>query len=178
MEVKQSSLPGVLLIKTQKFGDDRGFFMESWNREAYANSGVDVDFVQSNVSRSAKGILRGLHFQHPRAQGKLVQVLEGEVYDVAVDIRKDSPHFGEWVGERLSAENGHQLYIPPGFAHGFLVTSKSALFSYLCTEVYVPQDDGGIIWNDPDIGIQWPESQPLLSQKDQNLPQLKDLYLG
>ena len=178
MKVEQTKLPEVLLFSPKKFGDERGFFMEAWNRKRYAENGLDMDFVQSNVSRSSKGVLRGLHFQQPRAQGKLVQVLEGEVFDVAVDIRKDSPHFGEWVGEFLNTDNARQLYIPPGFAHGFLVTSDTALFSYLCTEYYYPEDDGGVIWNDPDIGIKWPGDEIELSDKDKNLPTLEQLQHG
>ena len=175
MKVFPSSLPGLLLIEPEIFGDSRGFFLESWNRKRYAEAGVQCDFVQDNLSRSRRGVVRGLHFQYPDAQGKLVYVLEGEVFDVAVDIRRDSPTFGSWEGAVLSAENRLQAFVPEGFAHGFCVLSETALFAYKCTAFYNPAAEGGILWNDPDIGIQWPVSDPLLSEKDKKYPTLREL---
>ena len=166
MKVTPSALPEVLLIEPDVFGDSRGFFMESWHRNKYAEQGLDVDFVQDNHSRSGKGVLRGLHYQLERPQGKLVRVVSGAVFDVAVDIRKGSPSFAQWVGTELSEENQHQLYVPPGFAHGFCVLSERADFLYKCTEFYAPQYEHGILWNDPDIGIDWPEAEYLISDKD------------
>jgi dTDP-4-dehydrorhamnose 3,5-epimerase len=166
MRVEPTRLNAVLRIEPQVFGDARGFFFETWHRERYAHSGLPKDFVQDNVSRSAHGILRGLHLQEPFGQGKLVQVLEGEVFDVAVDVRHGSPSFGHWVGERLSGENHRQLYIPPGFAHGFCVISESALLSYKCTELYHPETELSVAWNDPALAIDWPIRDPLLSKKD------------
>ena len=157
------------------FGDARGFFYETWNAERFKAHGLPSQFVQSNVSSSVKGVLRGLHYQWPRPQGKLVSVLEGEVYDVAVDIRRGSPTFGQWAAVILSAENRKQLWIPEGFAHGFAVLSDRALFSYLCTDVYVKEADAGIRWNDADIGVDWPISQPTLSAKDEVAAFLKDI---
>ncbi len=175
MIVEQTALPGVMLVKPKVFGDVRGFFVETWNRSRYAGQGIDVDFVQDNLSFSKRGILRGLHFQNPHGQGKLVQVLEGEVFDVAVDIRKDSPTFGQWIGVTLSAENHHQFYVPPGFAHGFCVLSEMALFSYKCTDFYHPEHECSILWNDPDLKIDWPISEPLLSEKDHSASRLSEL---
>lgn len=175
MKVIETSLPGCLLIEPKVFGDARGFFMEGWNRERYAASGIGPDFVQSNLSRSAQGVLRGLHYQWPNPQGKLVSVLEGEVYDVAVDIRRGSPHFGQGTAVVLSAENKRQFWIPQGFAHGFVVTSESALFSYLCTAPYDAEADAGVAWDDPTIAIDWPVAKPLLSNKDANAPRLNDV---
>ncbi|TDJ32648.1 MAG: dTDP-4-dehydrorhamnose 3,5-epimerase [Gammaproteobacteria bacterium] len=175
MLLTSTDLPDVLLIMPQVFGDNRGYFMETWNQIRYAAAGLDVDFVQSNVSKSEMGSLRGLHFQFPNPQGKLVYVLQGEVYDVAVDVRVGSPHFGKWVGLILSEKNRHQLYIPPGFAHGFCVTSGSALFAYHCTTPYDPDADGVIAWDDPELGIDWPVEEPVLSDKDATAPKLKDL---
>ena len=175
MKVTQTKLPGVLIIEPDVFGDARGFFIETFSSKRYEEAGLKLPFVQDNVSFSAKGALRGLHFQNPHAQGKLVQVLSGKVLDVAVDIRVGSPNFGQWFGETLSAENHKQMYIPPGFAHGFCVLSDNALFSYKCTDYYSPTTEGGIIWNDPDIGIAWPVSTPLVSKKDAGYPRLKDI---
>lgn len=175
MKVEKTALPGVLLIKPKVFGDSRGFFVETWNRARYAEQGLDVDFVQDNLSFSKRGILRGLHFQNPHGQGKLVQVLEGEVFDVAVDIRKGSPTFGQWLGVNLSSENRHQFYVPPGFAHGFCVLSETALFSYKCTDLYHPEHECSILWNDPDLKIDWPICDPQLSEKDQSGRRLKEL---
>jgi dTDP-4-dehydrorhamnose 3,5-epimerase len=175
MNVVETSLPGVLLIEPQVFGDARGFFMESWNRKAFAEAGLDLDFVQDNHSRSAKGVLRGLHYQLNAPQGKLVRVVSGAVFDVAVDLRRSSPHFGRWTGYELSAENQRMLWIPPGFAHGFLVLSASADFLYKTTAYYAPQWDRGVRWNDPDIGVVWPlDGEPLLSAKDAVQPLLND----
>jgi dTDP-4-dehydrorhamnose 3,5-epimerase len=166
VNVIETDLPGVLIIEPKVFGDDRGFFMETWNKERYAEAGIPTEFVQDNLSFSSRGVLRGLHFQDPNPQGKLVSVLQGEVYDVAVDIRRCSPTFGKWTGVRLSSENKRQLYVPEGFAHGFCVTSKTALFSYKCTDFYDPQAEKVLIWNDPGVGIEWPEIEPLISDKD------------
>jgi dTDP-4-dehydrorhamnose 3,5-epimerase len=168
MRIEPSALKSVLLIEPQVFGDARGYFFETWHRERYAAAGVPREFVQDNVSRSARGILRGLHLQEPFGQGKLVQVLEGEVFDVAADVRLGSPTFGRWVGEKLSAENHRQLYIPAGFAHGFCVLSESALLSYKCTELYHPETELCILWNDPSLAVEWPQtdSNPILSKKD------------
>ncbi len=166
MNVLPTELPGVLIVEPRVFGDGRGFFFESYQQRRYAEAGIPGPFVQDNVSRSARGILRGLHFQHPRAQGKLVMVLAGSVFDVAVDIRRGSPTFGQWVGVELSGENKRQLWIPPGFAHGFCVTSESADFAYKCTDLYAPEHEHTLLWNDPRLGIRWPVEQPLLSAKD------------
>jgi dTDP-4-dehydrorhamnose 3,5-epimerase len=175
MNIITCELPGPLIIEPKVFGDTRGFFLETWNRQRYRDAGLDWNFVQDNVSFSRQGILRGLHFQNPSAQGKLVYVLQGEVFDVAVDIRRSSPTFGRWHGLYLSAENKRQFFIPPGFAHGFAVLSASALFVYKCTEFYVPQNELTIAWNDPDIGIKWPLGNPQLSEKDTRGLRLKDV---
>ena len=174
MKVIKTELPGVLIIEPDVFEDHRGFFLETWSKSRYAEAGINEPFVQDNVSCSGRGILRGLHFQNPQGQGKLVQVLSGEVFDAAVDIRIGSPKFGKWTGAKLSADNHRQMYIPAGFAHGFCVLSDSAIFSYKCTDYYNSSVELGIIWNDPDIGIDWPIDGPILSQKDSNLPRLKD----
>lgn len=175
MKIIETSLPGCCVIEPAVFGDERGFFFETWNAERFQERGLPGNFVQSNVSSSARGVLRGLHFQWPRPQGKLVSVLEGEVYDVAVDIRRGSPTFGRWEAVILSAENRKQFWIPEGFAHGFAVLSERALFSYLCTDVYVKEADAGLRWNDADIAVDWPVSAPTLSAKDENAPFLKDI---
>ncbi|MFZ5471752.1 MAG: dTDP-4-dehydrorhamnose 3,5-epimerase [Myxococcota bacterium] len=174
MKVSPTPLPGVLLLEPKSFGDERGFFLETFHAQRYAEVGITLPFVQDNWSRSVKGALRGLHFQHPRPQGKLVLVTRGAVFDVAVDIRQGSPTFGKWYGVELSDENRHQLWVPPGFAHGFCVLSEVADFLYKCTDVYVPQADAAILWNDPDLGIAWPIAAPLLSKKDASAPRLKD----
>ena len=167
MKVSETALPGVLLITPKVFGDDRGFFLESWNAQAFADAGMDLAFVQDNHSRSVKGVLRGLHYQLRQPQGKLVRVTQGSVFDVAVDVRRSSPHFGKWLGVELSDSNRQMLWIPPGFAHGFVVTSASADFQYKCTEFYDPSDDHSIVWDDPAIGIDWPlTAPPALSGKD------------
>ena len=175
MKVTETRLPGVLLIEPRIFGDARGAFWETWNAARYTDAGVPATFVQDNVSRSSRGVLRGLHLQHPQAQGKLVQVLQGEVFDVAVDLRRGSSHFGQWVGVTLTGENAEQLWIPPGFHHGFCVLSETVIFSYKCTDFYAPQTELGVLWNDPEIGIDWPLKDPILSDKDVALPRLRDL---
>jgi dTDP-4-dehydrorhamnose 3,5-epimerase len=180
MRINRTALPGVVAIEPRVFGDDRGYFLESWHKERYAEAGVARDFVQDNMSRSQHGILRGLHLQFPFAQGKLVQVFEGEVFDVAVDVRAGSPTFGRWVGERLSGENKRQLYVPEGFAHGFYVLSEHALLGYKCTELYHPETEISIAWNDPELGIEWPiaaNEQPVLSAKDRAGARLSTLPL-
>lgn len=175
MKVIQTPLPGALIIEPQVFGDSRGFFYESYNEAKYREAGIDRRFVQSNVSRSAQGVLRGLHYQWPHPQGKLVSVLEGEVYDVAVDIRQGSPAFGQSFGVMLTADNHRHFWIPEGFAHGFCVVSEYATFSYQCTALYDPKADAGIRWDDADLGIDWPLSAPLLSDKDSRATLLKDV---
>ena len=169
MNVTPTAIPDVLLIEPKVFGDDRGFFFESYNHKAFKEAtGIDIDFVQDNHSKSSQGVLRGLHYQlPPRAQGKLVRVVQGEVFDVAVDIRKSSPTFGRWVGEILSAGNKRQLWIPPGFAHGFVTLSDTAEFLYKTTDYYAPDRDRCIRWNDPELDIRWPwTGAPLISAKD------------
>lgn len=165
----KTGIEGVYVIEPQVFGDNRGYFMETYHKEVFAKNGLDVDFVQDNQSSSRRGVLRGLHFQYTQPQGKLVRVISGEVFDVAVDMRKDSPTYGKWEGVILSAENKKQFYIPEGFAHGFVVLSEGAEFTYKCTDFYKPDDEGGIQWNDPEIGIEWPIDdldEIILSEKD------------
>ncbi|HET7546914.1 MAG TPA: dTDP-4-dehydrorhamnose 3,5-epimerase [Usitatibacter sp.] len=168
MKAIPTAIPEVVVLEPQVFGDARGFFFESWNRRAFAQAvGRDWEFVQDNHSASARGVLRGLHYQVRQPQGKLVRVVAGEVYDVAVDLRRASPTFGRWVGERLSAENHRMLWVPPGFAHGFLVLSDRAEFLYKATDYYAPQHERTLLWNDPALGIAWPlEGEPLLKPKD------------
>lgn len=175
MKVVETRLPGCVVIEPAVFDDGRGFFFESWNAERFAQHGLPTSFVQSNVSRSSKGVLRGLHYQWPRPQGKLVSVLEGEVYDVAVDIRRGSPTFGKWEAVLLSAENRKQFWIPEGFAHGFAVLSEQVLFNYLCTDVYVREADAALRWDDADIAVDWPISAPILSTKDALAPYLTNI---
>lgn len=175
MKVTPQAIPDLLLLEPRAFGDARGFFYECWNQRKYADAGLPSEFVQDNVSFSGRGILRGLHVQNPHSQGKLVQVLQGEVFDVAVDIRQHSPTFGRWHGITLSSENKHQFWIPPGFAHGFCVTSETALFHYKCTDYYSPADELTVLWNDPDIGIRWPTANPILSAKDEKGLPLKEV---
>ncbi len=177
MKVIKPEVPGLLIIEPDVFGDRRGFFMEIWNAKRYAEAGLDVDFVQDNLSYSSYGVLRGLHYQQPNAQGKLVYVLQGRVYDVAVDIRVGSPSFGQWYGVELSAENKRQFYIPEGFAHGYCVLSETALFAYKCTDFYSPATEGGIAWNDPELGINWPVKAPILSNKDTKYHLLREIDL-
>lgn len=180
MNVIATDIPEVLLIEPKVFGDERGFFFESFNQQQFqAATGLNCEFVQDNHSRSAQGVLRGLHYQIKQPQGKLVRVVEGEVFDVAVDVRKSSATFGQWVGEHLSAENKKMLWVPPGFAHGFLVLSEAAQFLYKTTDYYAPEHERCIVWNDPQINISWPvatelNAKPLLSAKDQAGALLKD----
>jgi dTDP-4-dehydrorhamnose 3,5-epimerase len=179
MNVIKCELPGLLIIEPKVFGDSRGFFMETWNRKRYVEAGLNSDFVQDNISVSRKGALRGLHFQNPNGQGKLVSVLQGEVFDVAVDLRRSSPTFGKSHGLSLSAENKRQFFIPAGFAHGFLVLSETAMFHYKCTDYYSPKDEMTLRWDDPELRIAWPLKQPTLSEKDakglrlQEIPQTR-----
>lgn len=175
MKVIQTGLPGCVIIEPRVFGDERGFFFESWNQPRYAEAGLPMQFVQGNVSRSAHGVLRGLHYQWPNPQGKLVSVLDGEVLDVAVDIRRGSPTFGQSTAVLLSGQNKRQFWIPEGFAHGFVTLSDSALFSYLCTAVYDAAADANVRWNDATLAIDWPVSAPSLSAKDANAPFLADI---
>ena len=175
MNVLTCGIAGLLTIEPKVLGDKRGFFVETWNRRRYHEAGLDADFVQDNLSFSRQGTLRGLHYQNPNPQGKLLQVLQGEVFDVAVDLRRSSPTFGKWHGLVLSAENKRQFYVPAGFAHGFLVLSETALFHYKCTDFYSQKDEMTLLWNDPAIGIDWPAKQPLLSEKDTGGVALRDL---
>lgn len=175
MKLRLAKIPGLVIIEPTVYEDTRGFFMETYSRERYAEAGLPTQFVQDNLSLSMRGILRGLHFQHPHDQGKLCCVIEGEVFDVAVDVRTGSPSFGQWEGVRLSSKNMLQLYIPPGFAHGFCVLSDRALFSYKCSEYYSSENEIGLAWNDEDIGIEWPIDDPCLSHKDSCNPRLRDL---
>lgn len=176
MKIIETDIPGVLLIEPQVFGDERGWFVETWQQERYAKEGIPGPFVQDNQAFSQRGVLRGLHLQHPYGQGKLVQVISGEVFDVAVDVRRDSPYFGRWAGAVLSGENKHQFYIPEGFAHGYCVTSDEALFSYKCTDNYHPETQFSVRWDDPELDIEWPLTEaPILSEKDQDAPCLRDL---
>ena len=176
MNIVQTSLQDCVIIEPEVFGDERGFFLETFHTSRYADlAGISLPFVQDNYSRSAKGVLRGLHFQKTKPQGKLISVVRGEVYDVAVDIRKGSSTFGQWVGVILSEENKKQLWVPPGFAHGFVVLSEIADFEYKCTDYYDPSDEGSILWNDPDLAIVWPVENPILSDKDLNANKLADL---
>ena len=176
MKVVETGIAGLLVLEPRVFGDARGFFMESFNARAFREAtGLDVPFVQDNHSRSGKGVLRGLHYQLNQPQGKLVRVVQGEVFDVAVDLRKSSPTFGQWVGETLSAENKRQLWVPEGFAHGFVVLSDTAEFLYKTTDYYAPEHERSIAWNDPAIAIQWPiDGEPVLSAKDQQGKSLAD----
>lgn len=175
MNVIPTSLEEVLIVEPDVFADKRGFFLETYHRERYRKAGILSEFVQDNMSFSVKGTLRGLHFQISRPQAKLVQVASGEIFDVAVDVRKDSPTFGQWTGVHLSSETKRQLFIPEGFAHGFCVLSDTALFLYKCSDVYVKDDEGGILWSDPAIGIEWPVADPIVSEKDSRLPLLSEL---
>ena len=175
MEFRKTKLSGVLVVVPDVHRDDRGFFLESYHREKYAEAGIDLPFVQDNHSRSVKDTLRGLHAQWRRPQGKLVRVLAGEIYDVAVDARKGSPTFAQWVGVTLSSENHHQIWVPPGFVHGFCVTSETAEVEYKCTDLYDPGGELGVIWNDPEIGVRWPTEHPLLSAKDAASPRLSEV---
>jgi dTDP-4-dehydrorhamnose 3,5-epimerase len=178
MEVAETSLPGVLLLKPRVFNDPRGFFFETWSAQKYAAAGVPAAFVQDNISESKRGALRGLHIQHPFGQGKLVGVIVGEVFDVVVDVRLGSPTFGKSYGAPLSDVNHHQIYIPPGFAHGFCALRDHTLFAYKCTELYHPEAEFGVRFDDPDLNIAWPLAAPLVSDKDSRFPRLRDIPEG
>ncbi|MDQ3265762.1 MAG: dTDP-4-dehydrorhamnose 3,5-epimerase [Myxococcota bacterium] len=175
MQVTPTDIPGVLILTPRVFGDSRGFFLETFQASRYAELGIRGPFIQDNLSRSVKGTLRGLHFQQPRPQGKLAMVLRGSVFDVVVDVRRGSPTFGRWVGVELTSENHRQLWVPPGLAHGFCVTSDSADFFYKCTELYAPDCERVLAWNDPQLGIDWPVAAPLLSARDSAAPTLQAL---
>jgi dTDP-4-dehydrorhamnose 3,5-epimerase len=178
MKVSHSKLKGCVIIEPRVFGDERGFFLETFQAVRYQQqAGIDLAFVQDNHSRSSRGVLRGLHFQKTKPQGKLVRVVRGEVYDVAVDIRSESPTFGEWEGVILSEDNKKQFWVPPGFAHGFVVLSDTADFEYKCTDYYDSSDEGSILWSDPDLDIPWPIANPVLSTKDQSAKRIVDLQL-
>ena len=166
MQVLSTELPGLLLVQPRVFPDPRGFFVERYQRQRYHDAGINIDFVQDNHSRSSRGALRGLHYQIEHPQGKLVGVTQGEVYDVAVDMRRGSPTFGRWLGFVLSEQNQHQLYVPPGFAHGFCVVSETADFVYKCTDYYFPEHERVLLWNDPELAIPWPIENPILSGRD------------
>lgn len=176
MKITHTDLPGVLIIEPQRFGDERGFFLETFQSARYREqAGISLAFVQDNHSRSTRGVLRGLHLQKQHAQGKLVRAARGEIFDVAADVDPRSPTFGRWVGVTLSDTNHRQLWIPPGYAHGFLVVSDVADFEYKCTDYYHPQSETGVIWNDPELDIAWPIESPTLSEKDKRLPTLAEL---
>lgn len=177
MKVTESRLKGVYLIKPRVYEDSRGSFFESYHQDRYKDHGIEVDFVQDNYVRSTHGVLRGMHYQVKRGQAKLIWVPQGEVFDVAVDLRKDSATFGQWDGYTLSSKNKHQLFVPAGFAHGYCVMSKTADFAYKCSNYYFPEDEGGLIWNDPKVGIEWPIEDPVLSENDQNHPTLEKAAL-
>ena len=176
MRIINSSIPDVLLLESTVHGDDRGYFMETWRNSVFEEQGLDINFVQDNQSKSSRGTLRGLHYQLEFPQGKLVRVVSGEVFDVVVDLRKDSPSFGKWVGAMLSAENKKQLWVPPGFAHGFYVSSESAELLYKCTEYYHPEDEYSLLWSDETLAINWTllDSTPLLSDKDRHAKPLTE----
>jgi dTDP-4-dehydrorhamnose 3,5-epimerase len=174
MKILPASLEGLLIIEPRIFSDPRGFFVETYQKQRYSDAGIDCTFVQDNLSHSSRGVLRGLHYQLRHAQAKLVQVLSGVVYDVVVDIRRGSPTFGQWLGLELSQENGRQLFVPEGFAHGFCVLSDSADFVYKCTDYYTSDDEMGIHWDDPELNIDWPLSDPLISDKDHGYPRLSE----
>lgn len=175
MEFRRLDIPEVILVEPNVIHDARGFFLETYHRDKYAAGGIPETFVQDNQSFSRKGVLRGLHAQLKHPQGKLVRAIIGEIFDVAVDIRPDSPTFGKWVGAVLTEGNAQQLYVPPGFAHGFCVLSDIAHVQYKCTDVYQPGDEIGVVWNDPEIGIDWPVGDPVLNDKDRNAPRLADI---
>jgi dTDP-4-dehydrorhamnose 3,5-epimerase len=175
VNVVPTELPGVVVVEPRVFRDDRGRLLETWNRARYLEAGIGATFVQDNVSVSRRGVLRGLHFQHPHDQGKLISVVHGQIFDVAVDVRHGSPTFGRWVGVTLSSDDGRQLWIPEGFAHGFCVTVDSAIVTYKCTARYAPESERAIRWEDADLGIRWPVDRPELSEKDAAAPLLRDL---
>jgi dTDP-4-dehydrorhamnose 3,5-epimerase len=175
LKIVPTELPGVVIVEPDAYADRRGRFFESWHQDRYRQVGLPAHFVQDNVANSVQGVLRGLHYQHPDAQGKLVFALAGEVFDVAADIRSGSPTWGKWVGVELSGENTRQLYVPPGFAHGYCVTSATAVVAYKCTAYYDATCDRGIRWNDPTLAVSWPVDVPILSDKDARAPLLADL---
>ena len=175
MQFFPTQIPDVILVEATKFGDHRGFFMETYHAQKFNEGGISAKFIQDNYVSSQKNILRGLHYQLEFPQGKLIRCVQGEILDISVDIRKSSPTFGKWVGEVLSSENTRQLYVPPGFAHGYVVRSEHAEVVYKCTELYHPEDDYGILWNDPQIGIDWGVENPILSEKDKKQPLLKEV---
>jgi dTDP-4-dehydrorhamnose 3,5-epimerase len=175
MKIRRTELPEVIIIEPESFEDRRGYFMETYRDKRYHDLGIKVLFVQDNISFSKKGVLRGLHYQYPQAQDKLVQAISGEIVDVAVDIRKGSPTYGRWISTVLSDRNHRQFFVPAGFAHGFCVLSESAHVLYKCSNYYSPKTEGGILWSDPDLAIQWPESEPLVSPKDASHALLKDI---
>ena len=175
MQFIPTKIPDVILVEVTKFGDHRGFFMETYHAEKFSTAGISATFIQDNHASSQKNILRGLHYQLKFPQGKLIRCIQGEILDIVVDIRRSSSTFGEWVGEILSSENAKQLYVPPGFAHGYVVRSEQAEVEYKCTELYYPEDDYGILWNDPEIGIDWGIESPILSEKDKQQPLLKNM---
>jgi len=175
MKIFPTSLPGVLIIEPRVFKDERGFFMETYHQKRYEDAGIEVRFVQDNLSYSSQGVLRGLHYQYPHAQAKLVEAIRGEVFDVAVDIRRGSPSFGQWTSANLSGENRRQIFVPEGFAHGFCVLSKTAVVIYKCSDFYAPECEGGVLWSDPDLGIKWPVKHPLVSDKDMGYLRLEDI---
>jgi dTDP-4-dehydrorhamnose 3,5-epimerase len=172
MQIETTALPGVLIIEPRVFLDERGFFLETWHFRKYSEAGIEVAFVQDNHSRSHRDTLRGLHFQRTRPQGKLVRAVEGEIFDVAADVDPGSPTYGQWVGVTLTADNFRQIYVPPGYAHGFCVVSEVAQVEYKCTDFYDPADEGGVMWNDPVLAITWPCQEPVLSTRDQRHPSL------
>lgn len=174
MKITESSLPGVFVIEPKRFGDKRGFFLETYRESVYEEHGLPTRYVQDNHSRSSKGVLRGMHYQMVQPQGKLVRAATGAVFDVAVDVRKGSPNYGQWFGAELSEDNMRLMYVPPGFAHGFVVLSETADFIYKCTDYYHPDSEQGIAWDDPDVGIDWPIKDVMLSEKDKRNPKLKD----
>lgn len=173
MKIAKTPIPDLLLIQPRVFSDERGFFLETFRRRGFEDQGIGLEFVQDNHSRSRKGVLRGLHFQKNYPQGKLIYVISGAIFDVALDIRRESPSFGRWHGAVLSDENHHQLWIPPGCAHGFCVISEQVDLVYKCTDYYHPEDEGGIIWNDPELKIKWPIANPIVSEKDSKNPTLR-----
>ena len=178
IEICKTPLSGVVIVKNKVFGDERGFFMETYNQQHFDSAGLPRNFVQDNHSRSTKGVVRGLHYQYPQWQGKLVRTLSGAIFDVAVDIRPDSTTYGQWFGMELNDENRLQLYIPPGFAHGFATLSETADVAYKCTSLYKAEDDAGIAWDDPDIGVEWPVDSPIVSEKDANAPRLSQIQIS
>jgi dTDP-4-dehydrorhamnose 3,5-epimerase len=178
MKAEKTAFPTAWIIEPEAFHDQRGYLMETYHKDKYESLGLRTHFVQDNLSYSVRGTLRGLHYQHPHGQAKLVQVVRGGIFDVIVDIRWGSPTFGRWMGVRLSDENRRQCYVPEGFAHGFCVLSETALVYYKCSDFYSPESEGGILWRDPEMGIEWPISDPLLSEKDGSLPCLRDIPVG